>query len=149
MIRGVGVDIIEVARISKALDRYGERFVRRVFAQEEADVCQARAQRGPCFAARFAAKEAVMKALGCGWGPVGWRDIVVERAANGQPRVRLAGRAAILAKEQGVQRIYISLAHVAPMATAYAIAWGGLERPISSTDEALGRADAADGQGQG
>lgn len=124
MILGVGVDIIEVDRIVAALERRGSRFLQRVFAPEEAAVCSSRKQRGPCFAARFAAKEAAMKALGCGWGPVGWTDIVVQRAADGRPTLRLEGAAARLAKEKGVEVIHISLSHVAATAVAYAVAWG-------------------------
>lgn len=124
MIVGVGVDIIEVERIVGALQRRGDRFLRRVYAEEESALCAARRQSGPCFAARFAAKEAVMKALGCGWGRVGWRDIVIERAANGRPSVRLEGAAAKVALEQGIETVHISLTHIEETAVAYAIAWG-------------------------
>lgn len=96
----------------------------RVFAPQEIAVCAARKQSGPCYAARFAAKEAAMKALGCGWGPVGWTDIVVERAPDGRPSLRLEGAAARLAKEKGVETIHVSLSHVAAAAVAYAVAWG-------------------------
>lgn len=124
MILGVGVDIIEVQRIDAALRRHGERFLRRVFTDDEVAVCTGRRQEAPCFAARFAVKEAVMKALGCGWGPIGWRDIEVERAANGKPTVRLEGAAARLANNKGVDVVHISLAHVERTAIAYAVAWG-------------------------
>lgn len=121
---GIGVDIIEVERIATAIERHGERFLQRVFSDVERDLCYGRRQRLPCLAARFAAKEAVMKALGCGWGPVGWRDIEVERDERGKPSVRLEGAAARLAKSQGVEVIHISLAHIEPTAIAYAVAWG-------------------------
>jgi len=130
MIVGVGVDIIEVQRIDNALSRHVRRFLQRVFAEEEIALCLGRRQSGPCFAARFAAKEAVMKALGCGWGPVGWTDIVVERAPNGRPSIRLTGAAARRAEEQGIRVVHLSLAHVADTAVAYAVAWGGPEPDI-------------------
>lgn len=122
---GVGIDLIETERIEAALERHGARFLRRVFTDEEQAVCARRRQRTLCLAARFAAKEAVMKALGCGWGPVGWRDIEIERDVSGKPRVRLEGAAARVAKETGVDTIHISLTHIEATAAAYAVAWGG------------------------
>lgn len=134
MIVGVGVDIIEVERVAGALSRRGSRFLRRVFAAEEAAVCTKRKQSGPCFAARFAAKEATMKALGCGWGRVGWRDIVVQRGDDGRPSIRLEGAAARIARQRGIRVVHISLAHVADTAIAYAVAWGEPEGAGAASD---------------
>lgn len=135
MIIGIGVDIIEVARISRAVARRGDRFLRRVFAEEETAVCSRRRQSGPCYAARFAAKEAVMKALGCGWGPVGWTDIIVQRASDGRPTIRLEGAAARLAKQKGIATVHVSLAHLEETAIAYAMAWGGTQNPQSDVND--------------
>jgi len=124
MVIGVGVDVVDVARLERALGRAGDRFVRRVFTPAEVARCGARQDRTRCFAARFAAKEAVMKALGCGWGPVGFRDIEIGHAPGGRPVVRLQGAALRLAKEMGITDIHISLAHDGPVAIAYALAEG-------------------------
>lgn len=119
--------MVAVDRIAQAVDRLGVRFLRRVYTEAEARTCLARRQRAACLAARFAAKEAVMKALGCGLGPVGWRDIEVQRGPGGRPQVRLEGAAARLANEKGVERIHLSLSHDGGIAIACAVAWGGGE----------------------
>jgi holo-[acyl-carrier protein] synthase len=120
MILGVGVDIIEVARVRAALahPRTGERFRTRVFTAEEIAYCTRRRNAHESFAARFAAKEAVMKALG---RALGWCEIEVART-NGPPSVRLHGRARARAEALGMQRISLSLSHTAEMAIAYVIA---------------------------
>ncbi|HEY8418389.1 MAG TPA: holo-ACP synthase [Limnochordales bacterium] len=122
MVVGVGVDVVEVARLERALARSGDRLLGRLFTPAEAARCSARRDRVRCLAARFAAKEAVMKALGCGWGPVGWQDIEIDRAPGGQPIVRLQGAAARLAKDKGITVIHLSLAHDGPVAVAHAVA---------------------------
>lgn len=120
MILGVGVDIIEIARIRAALEhpRTGERFRTRVFTPEEITYCTRRRNGHESFAARFAAKEAMMKALG---RAVGWREIEVTRG-NGPPSIRLHGRAQAHAETMGISRINLSLSHTAEMAIAYVIA---------------------------
>ena len=104
MIVGTGIDVIEIARVERALRRSGERFVRRVFAGSEIVECRSRRRSGPHFAARFAAKEAVMKALGTGWaGGVRWVDIEIVSEPGGRPNqlsLRLHGRVAELAAER-------------------------------------------------
>lgn len=122
MVVGIGVDIAAIHRIDEAIKRHGERFLRRVFTAGERAVCSKRRDAAPCFAARFAAKEAVMKALGCGWGPVGWGDIELVREATGRPSVRLHGNAARLAAQQRIDTIHISMSHERQHAVAYAIA---------------------------
>lgn len=124
MVVGIGVDVVEVARVERALARSGARFLERVFTPAELERCMARRDRAKCLAARFAAKEAVMKALGCGWGPVGWRDIEVAHGPAGEPVVRLQGAAERLAKEKGVAAIHLSLAHDGGVAVAHALAEG-------------------------
>jgi holo-[acyl-carrier protein] synthase len=120
MILGVGVDIIDVERIQSALDnpRTGERFRLRVFTEEEVAYCTRRRNAAESFAARFAAKEAMMKALGRAHG---WREIEVIRG-KGAPTLRLHGRAQQHAAALGMERIHLSLSHTATLAIAYVIA---------------------------
>ncbi len=109
---GVGIDIVENARIEHALERYGERFLHRVFTAGEIAYCQSMKFPARHFAARFAAKEAVSKAFGTGIGKaMGWRDIDVHRQGSGQPFVVLEGGAKQLAAERGVSAVWVSLSH--------------------------------------
>lgn len=114
-----GVDFIEIDRVAGVLRRYGARFLRRVFTPGEIAYCRGRA---PNLAARFAAKEAVMKSLGTGFRGVGWRDIEVVRAPSGAPGARLHGRARRRAERLGVTEIAISLSHSRGFAMAVAVA---------------------------
>src|SRR5882762_3925689 len=114
MIVGLGVDVCDVARIRRALEgRIGARFRARVFTRAEQAYCEARRRgRFASYAARFAAKEAAMKALGTGWAQgVGWRDFEVVRARSGPPRIVLHGRAAVLARRRGMARWLLALTH--------------------------------------
>ena len=104
----VGVDLIEIDRIAATLDRFGERFLRRVYTEREVAYCRGRA---PQLAARFAAKEAVMKALGTGTRGIGWREVEVTRRRTGQPEIALHGRAVARARRMGIDRLAVSLAH--------------------------------------
>jgi holo-[acyl-carrier protein] synthase len=126
MILGIGIDVIEVRRIRAALEnrRTGARFRARVFTDGEIGYCSRRRNGHESFAARFAAKEATMKALGHGFGQgIGWRDIEVVRS-DGPPSVRLSGAARKYADALGVQRVHLSLTHTAELAVAYVIAEG-------------------------
>jgi holo-[acyl-carrier protein] synthase len=120
MIVGVGVDIVDVKRIRAALEspRTGERFRARVFTPEEVAYCSQRRSGHESFAARFAAKEAVMKALGHAYG---WREIEVTRT-DGPPGIRLHGRAREQAAALGIRRISLSLSHTGALAIAHVIA---------------------------
>lgn len=120
MILGVGVDIIEIERIAAALGRprTGARFRMRVFTAEEIAYCSRRRNAAESFAARFAAKEAMMKALGRAYA---WREIEVRRA-SGPPTLRLYGRAQERAAALGVHHLHLSLSHTAALAIAYVIA---------------------------
>jgi holo-[acyl-carrier protein] synthase len=112
MIVGIGVDIVENARIEHSLERFGERFLHRIFTAGEIEYCQSMKYPSRHFAARFAAKEAVSKAFGTGIGKaMGWRDIDVHRHGSGQPFVVLEGGAKQLAAERGVSAVWISLSH--------------------------------------
>ena len=95
MIVGIGIDIAEVGRIREAIERYGERFLRRIYTESEIQYCESKANRVERYAARFAAKEAGMKAIGTGWNHgVRWRDIEVARKPGGRPTLVLHGPAA-------------------------------------------------------
>ncbi len=116
---GIGVDIVENARIEHSLERFGERFLHRVFTAGEIEYCQSMKFPARHFAARFAAKEAASKAFGTGIGKaMGWRDIDVHRHASGQPYVVLEGGAKQLAAERGVAAVWLSLSHTDQHAAA-------------------------------
>ncbi len=125
MIIGVGVDLTEVPRIAAALShpRTGSRFEAKVFTAGEIGYCRRRRSSMESFAARFAAKEATMKALGRGYlgGGIGWRQIEVVRE-RGRPTLVLSGRAQRQAEELGIKRLHLSLTHTAAFAVAYVIA---------------------------
>jgi holo-[acyl-carrier protein] synthase len=123
---GTGNDIAEVRRVRAALEnpRTGKRFRARVFTPAEQAYCEARGRgRFESYAARFAAKEAAMKALGRGWGrDVGWLDIEVVRARGERPEIVLAGKAAAYAAAIGVARLHVAITHTAEIALANVIA---------------------------
>ncbi|HEV3409563.1 MAG TPA: holo-ACP synthase [Chthoniobacterales bacterium] len=109
---GVGIDIIETARIEHSLERFGDRFKHRVFTDDEIAYCESMKFPARHFAARFAAKEAVSKAFGTGiGGTMGWRDIEVHRQESGQPFIVLQGSAKQHADTRGISSISVSLSH--------------------------------------
>ncbi len=119
---GVGVDIVEIARMEKILART-PRFARRVFTDEERQYCENAARPAAHYACRFAAREATLKALGCGFGKdVRFDDVSVTTDATGRPQVVLKGRVAELAREKGVLSVAISLSFTREMAVANAVA---------------------------
>jgi holo-[acyl-carrier protein] synthase len=126
MIISVGVDLIEVGRIRAALEdlRIGSRFRDRVYTDQEIAYCEKKGRgRYESYAGRFAAKEAVMKALGRGWGAnVGWRDIEVARAQSGKPDIVLHDKTAELAEQLGIRRWALSISHTIDHGIAYVIA---------------------------
>jgi len=126
---GLGVDIVDVARIGEMLARHPDRFPSRVFTDAERRYADADSRRAERYAARFAAKEAVMKALGAGWGRVGWTDIEVTRDASGAPGVLLTGSALQIADSLGVKKWLLSLSHTETTAIATAIALGADPSP--------------------
>ncbi len=119
MITGTGIDLIEIARIQHAIDRYGQRFLNRVYLGGEQAYCLRKRNAAESFAARFAAKEAAAKALGTGisYG-VSWLEFEVVRESSGRPTLRFHGRAAEIAARQGVARAHLSLTHSADHAIA-------------------------------
>ena len=109
---GIGVDLVECARIQRSLDRFGEKFLHRVFTHGEIEYSMSMKFPARHFAARFAAKEAVSKAFGTGIGKsMGWRDIDVHKKPSGEPFLVFAGGAEKLAKERGVTNALITLSH--------------------------------------
>jgi holo-[acyl-carrier protein] synthase len=122
MIVGTGVDIAEVDRIRQSVERFGERFLHRVFTDGEIRYCEAKATRFESYAARFAAKEAGMKALGTGWNHgVRWRDVEVVRPKGQRPTIQFHGQAAIFAEKLGAKNIALSITHTSEQALAHVI----------------------------
>jgi holo-[acyl-carrier protein] synthase len=117
-----GIDTIEISRIASALERWGDRFLHRIYTDTEIRHCRGRAQ---SLAGRFAAKEAASKALGVGIRVLSWRDIEVVRGPRGKPVMRLHGKAARIAAEQGLTSFEVSITHSRTDATAVVIAWNG------------------------
>lgn len=118
---GVGVDMVEIARMRRILTRT-PRFRYRVFTEEERAYCDKRADPGASYAGCFAAREAVLKALGCGFDSVGFADVSVSHDEKGRPVAILAGEAAKIAQRQGVTEVYISISHTREVAVANAVA---------------------------
>lgn len=119
-----GVDIVDIARIAAMLEEHGERFTHRCFTEiERAYADDGKKRRTERYAARFAAKEAVFKALGTGWRDgLAWTDIEVRRHPSGQPQLHLSGPVATLAAEQHIARWLLSLSHTETLAIASVIA---------------------------
>jgi holo-[acyl-carrier protein] synthase len=122
MILGVGIDIIEVARIQASYGKFGERFLNRILLPDEINYCLSHKTPGPFLAARFAAKEAISKAFGTGIGAqLGWQDMEVCRKESGEPYVVLHGNGVKLLQERKARAVLISLSHTQAHATAMAI----------------------------
>ena len=122
MIVGSGVDLCEVSRIESAIARHGQRFIDRIFTGSEIAYAESKANRYERYAARFAAKEAGMKALGTGWrGGIAWHDFEVANLSSGRPTLRLHGKAAELAEKLGVQGVSLSITHTTGQALAMVI----------------------------
>ncbi len=125
MIVGTGVDITEVSRIRAAVERFGERFLGRVFTPEEVRYCTSKANVAERLAARFAAKEAGMKAIGTGLRHgITWHDVEVVRRPGSRPELRYSGKAAEFAARLGCLRTHLSLTHTAEQAMAFVILEG-------------------------
>jgi holo-[acyl-carrier protein] synthase len=119
MVLGLGTDLIEIDRIQESMDRYGERFLQRIFTDEEIAFCMKKKHAAESFAARFAAKEAASKALGTGISRgVSWKEFEVRRQAGQRPMLHFTGRAAELAQAMGVRRVQLSLTHSRNLAMA-------------------------------
>ena len=120
---GVGTDITECLRIAQMIERHGELFVGRVYTPLEIDYCRSRRMATQHFAGRWAAKEAVLKALGTGWRRgISWRDIEVINGPGGRPRTTLRGGSLEVAERLGIRCVLVSISHCRTHATAYAVA---------------------------
>jgi len=125
MILGTGIDLAEVGRIRGAIERYGDRFIQRIYTAAEIAYVERKANRFERYAGRFAAKEAGMKAIGTGWKRgVRWVDFEVSNLPSGRPTLRLHGEAARLAGKMGVKSISLSITHTAEMGMAQVILEG-------------------------
>lgn len=120
MITGVGVDIVEIRRIKEAVER-NDNFIDKLFNKEEVDYMKSRGMRPEYIAGRFAAKEAVAKALGTGFRGFSFKDIVIDRTALGKPIVVLKGKARVIAQKSGDYKIHLSISHGEDSAIAYAM----------------------------
>ena len=122
MIVGTGIDIAEVPRIAESIKRFGDRFVTRIFTEGEIRYCDSKANRIERYAARFAAKEAAMKALGTGWNHgVSWRDVEVCRQPGSRPTIVFHRKAAEFAEKLGTKHVALSLTHTKDFAMAQVI----------------------------
>jgi len=122
---GIGTDIIECLRIAKMVERHGETFVQRVYTPYEIDYCSMRKAATQHYAGRWAAKEAVLKAIGTGWiKGISWRDVEVQNLPGGQPAIELTGGAREASERRNITEIFISISHCRSHASAFAIAVG-------------------------
>ena len=122
---GIGTDITECLRIARMIERHGELFIDRIYTPEEIKYCQSRKQATQHFAGRWAAKEAILKALGTGWQRgISWRDIEIRNEPGGKPIVAVRGGVKDVVEELGIAEIQISISHCRSHATALAVAVG-------------------------
>jgi holo-[acyl-carrier protein] synthase len=122
MIVGTGIDIAEVDRIANSIQRFGRRFVERIFTPDEIRYCESKANKAERYAGRFAAKEAGMKAIGTGWNHgVRWRDIEVQRAPRSRPTIVFHGKAQEFFQKLGAARAHLSITHTKDSAMAQVI----------------------------
>src|SRR6516165_2175118 len=124
-ILGIGTDIVECPRIGKMIEQYGELFLRRVYTEREIRYCQARKHAIEHFAGRWAAKEAILKAMGTGRSHgISWTNVEIRNGQDGRPQVLVCGAARETAIARGIGNILISISHCRTYATAYALALG-------------------------
>jgi holo-[acyl-carrier protein] synthase len=121
---GIGTDIVECLRIAQMIERHGDLFINRVYTDREIDYCSSRKQATQHYAGRWAAKEAILKAIGTGWRRgISWRDIEVLNEQGGRPVATLRGGAHDALTQLGATDVMISISHCRSHATAYALAW--------------------------
>ncbi|HAP93231.1 MAG TPA: holo-[acyl-carrier-protein] synthase [Desulfotomaculum sp.] len=126
MVRGVGTDIIEINRLRRSATRFSGRFLKRIFTPGELAYCSQQRDPFPCYAVRFAAKEAVLKAMGTGLAQgCNWQDVEVVAQSGKAPEISLHGKVAAIAREKGICKALISLSHDQTRAVAFALVLGG------------------------
>ena len=126
MVVGIGIDVVEIERIRRLMDRWQDRFLQRVFTEAEIAYALRRHDPAQHLAVRFAAKEATLKALGTGLSMgVRWREMEVRRGRGQPPQLALSGRTAELGEARGIRRLHVSLSHDAGLAVAQVLAEGG------------------------
>ncbi len=125
MIYGTGIDIVRIKRIEKTIDRWKEKFIRRIFTENEIIYCQNKTNPASHFAVRFAAKEAAAKMFGTGIGKINWTDIRVVNNKTGKPYLNFEGEAQNLYNKKGIKSVHLSLSHEKEYAVAQVIAEGG------------------------
>lgn len=124
-ILGIGTDIVECLRIAQIIERHGELFINRVYTDHEIRYCRSRKAATQHFAGRWAAKEAVLKAMGTGWRRgISWRDVEVRNVPSGKPVISLRGGARSVVEQSGIREMLISISHCRSHATACAVAIG-------------------------
>ncbi len=122
---GIGTDITECLRIAKMIERHGDLFINRVYTPAEVAYCRNRRQATEHFTGRWCAKEAVLKAIGTGWiQGISWRDMEILNEPGGRPVVRLNDGTLDVARQRGIQEIFVTISHCRTHATAYAVAVG-------------------------
>lgn len=122
MIKGIGLDVVELERIARVVENYGDRFLKKIFTEDEREYFERWQNPVPGIAGRFAAKEACFKALSTGWSEgVRWRDVEVLRKEGGQPYVRLHGSAAAVLAKLGARSIHCSITHSKDHAAAVVV----------------------------
>ncbi len=120
---GIGTDIVECLRIAQMIERHGDLFINRIYTPNEIDYCSSRKAATQHYAGRWAAKEAILKAMGTGWARgIRWRDIEIRNEPGGAPIVSLGGGARDICESLGIARMLISISHCRSHATAYALA---------------------------
>ncbi len=120
---GIGTDIVDCLRIAQMIERHGETFLNRVYTHREIEYCSSRKAATQHYSGRWAAKEAVLKAMGTGWSNgISWRDIEVRNDESGKPAIALGGAAREICEKMGVHEMLISISHCRLYATAYAMA---------------------------
>ncbi len=135
-ILGIGTDVVEVLRIAQMIERHGELFMGRVYTPLEIEYCNSRKAATQHFSGRWAAKEAILKALGTGWARgISWTDLEVRNDEAGRPSVRLGGGARDVCEKLGIVEMLITISHCRTHATAFAIAVGRENRDWEESDE--------------
>lgn len=122
MIKGIGVDIVDIQRLKRAVERWGDRFLERVFTEGEITYCLGKGDPYASLAVRFAAKEALLKAVGAGEGRLAFRDIEIVSRRDGNPSIRPAGRLKGVLEGKGITDVHLSLSHERHYGVAFVVA---------------------------